>query len=52
MYTPDHNPPHFHAYYAEYEAAVHITRPSFLNGWLPPRIRSMVFEWASLHQSD
>jgi hypothetical protein len=52
MYAPDHNPPHFHAYYAEHEAAVDIRRFALLTGWLPPRIRSMVLEWARLHESE
>ena len=52
MYFDDHNPPHFHAFYAEYEAQIGIAPIEMLDGGLPSRAASMVFEWAALHQRD
>ena len=50
MFFDEHNPPHFHAYYAEYKAVIKIEDLSLLNGALPPRALGLVIEWASLHQ--
>ncbi len=36
MFIDDHNPPHFHAFYAEYEALVDIKSLSVFAGKLPP----------------
>lgn len=52
MYFDDHNPPHFHAIYAGNEAEIGIEPISLLEGALPSRAASMVFEWAALHQKD
>lgn len=32
MFVEDHNPPHFHAFYGEYEALIDITGPSVFAG--------------------
>lgn len=50
MFYRDHAPPHFHAVYAEYEAIVGIDPIRVLEGQLPRRVQSMVFEWAAMHQ--
>ena len=52
MYFDDHNPPHFHATYAGNEAKVGIEPIAILDGTLPNRAASMVFEWAALHQAE
>jgi hypothetical protein len=52
MYFDDHNPPHFHAMYAGDEARVGIEPIAILEGALPNRAASMVFEWAALHQAE
>jgi hypothetical protein len=52
MYFDDHNPPHFHAFYGESEAQIGIESITLLNGVLPNRAASMVFEWAALHQRE
>jgi len=52
MYFDDHNPPHFHASYAENEAQVGIGTIEIVGGTLPRRAASMVFEWAALHQAE
>ena len=52
MYFDDHNPPHFHAFYADGEARFGIRPIELLDGALPNRALSMVFEWAALHQQE
>jgi hypothetical protein len=52
MYFDDHNPPHFHAIYAGNEAEIAIEPIEILEGKLPARAASMVFEWAALHQRE
>jgi len=52
MYFDDHNPPHFHAIYTGNEAQIGIEPIEILQGELPSRAASMVFEWAALHQRE
>ncbi len=52
MYFDDHPPPHFHAIYGSNEIQVSIEPIAILNGKLPRRATSMVFEWAALHQRE
>ncbi len=52
MYYDDHNPPHFHALYSGQEAEITIDPIGLLQGALPSRVRSMVYEWAALHQEE
>jgi len=53
MYYNDHNPPHFHAKYAEHRAKILIctaTSPSsVLQGSLPNKQLDLVLKWATLH---
>ena len=52
MYWRDHLPPHFHAVYAEAEAAITIEHLSVLHGSLSPRVLGLVIEWATLHREE
>ena len=52
MFFEDHAPPHFHAVYGNYEAAFSIHSLKMLEGNLPPRVKGLVVEWASLHQEQ
>jgi hypothetical protein len=52
MFYDDHNPPHFHAEYGEYEVLVNINTLAVLGGNLPARALGMVTEWVSLHQRE
>lgn len=52
MFYNDHEPPHFHAIYGEYRAVVGIDPIQMLQGELPRRAQSLVFEWAALHQRE
>jgi len=45
MYFDDHNPPHFHAEYAEHEALIDVNTLSVFSGRLPPRALGLVTEW-------
>ena len=52
MYWDDHNPPHFHAFYAGEQALVDINSLSLFAGRLSPRAFGLVMEWATLHQQE
>jgi hypothetical protein len=52
MYWSDHNPPHFHALYAEHEALIDIQTLEVLRGSLPKRALAMVLEWTQEHQTE
>jgi hypothetical protein len=52
MYWNEHNPPHFHAKYGEYEALIGINDFSLIRGKLPPKALALVVEWASIHQKE
>jgi hypothetical protein len=52
MYFDDHNPPHFHARYSEFEAIISIKDFSVLDGDIPSRALGLVIEWASLHKAE
>jgi hypothetical protein len=52
MYYDDHQPPHFHARYADQRALVAIDTLSLLRGNLSPRVFGMVIEWAAAHQDE
>jgi hypothetical protein len=52
MFFTDHNPPHFHAIYGEFELVVAISPIRIISGKVPNRVRSMVLEWAALHQEE
>ncbi len=52
MFTDDHNPPHFHAFYNEYEALINIDNFSIIMGSLPPKAIGLVMEWAAMHKKE
>ena len=52
LYFDDHAPPHFHASYGGDEAVVEIDTLAVIHGNLPSRARSLVREWALLHQGE
>ena len=45
----DHDPPHFHATYGEYEITVGI-RDGAVMGRFPRRAQAHVLEWLALHR--
>jgi hypothetical protein len=52
MYFYDHEPPHFHAQYAEDHAVIAIETGAVLVGKLPNRALKLVSEWATLHRAE
>ena len=52
MFYNDHNPPHFHAIYAEHEALVRIDNGSFLGGTLPRTAARLVEQWRVRHREE
>jgi len=52
MFWGDHNPPHFHALYGEYEVIVNIRTLEIIRGSMPRRALALVLEWASLHREE
>lgn len=52
MFFGDHNPPHFHARYADKKVAIEIESLRILEGNLPPRALGLVIEWASQHKAE
>lgn len=51
MYWNDHNPPHFHAKYGDYEIIVSI-EGIIVEGNFPKRALQLVIEWLSLHKEE
>jgi len=52
MYFKEHAPPHFHAKYGGQRASFSIKELKMIEGKLPPRIVSLVIEWAFLHRDE
>lgn len=51
FYFEDHNPPHFHAKYNEFEALIDIETLGIVRGNLPSKAHSLVVEWGSKHKA-
>jgi len=51
MQWRDHNPPHIHARYGEYEITVDINN-LVIEGKFPRRALNLVFEWVELHRTE
>jgi hypothetical protein len=49
IFYRDHEPPHFHAYYGEYEITVGI-RDAAVSGTFPRRALRHILEWRELHE--
>ena len=52
MFYRDHNPPHFHAIYADFEGIIDIEKNELIGGELPPRVLGIVIEWTAIHQVE
>ena len=52
LYWREHDPPHFHAQYAEHEAQVDIRQGIVITGYLPRRQLRLVLAWAELHADE
>ena len=52
MFYNEHNPPHFHAYYNEFNAEIDIYSLDILAGNLPKKVYNLVVEWAIDHREE
>jgi hypothetical protein len=53
MNWADHNPPHFHAEYGDYEALIQFSpRIDIYRGGLPRTALNLCLQWAALHQAE
>ena len=52
MYYDDHNPPHCHAEYAEYNALIDIINGTVIKGGLPGKQLRYALEWCELHRDE
>lgn len=50
--TKDHNPPHFHAIYGEYNGSFEIETAEMIEGDLPKKAQSMIKEWGLKYRSE
>lgn len=50
--TREHNPPHFHAVYGEYNGTFEIATLNMIEGDLPPKAQALVKEWANQYIKD
>lgn len=51
MFFDDHNPPHFHISYQNYEASINIENGT-VKGEMPRRALKLVFDWLDLHKDE
>jgi hypothetical protein len=51
MFYNDHNPPHFHVEYQEFEAIIEI-ESGIIKGKIPRRALKLIFEWMDLHKEE
>jgi len=51
MYFNEHNPPHFHVKYADFNAIVTI-EDGIVIGSLPRRALNLVYDWLDLHKDE
>jgi hypothetical protein len=51
MFWYEHNPPHFHAKYGEYEITVNI-KNQVVEGKFPRRALNLVLDWLELHKQE
>ncbi len=52
VFHSDHNPPHIHVEYGEYEAIVEIESGAIITGKLPRRLERLVKEWLKERRKD
>lgn len=51
MFFQDHNPPHFHIKYQDYEATINI-EDGIVRGEIPRRALRLVYDWLDLHKVE
>lgn len=48
----EHNPPHFHVMYGEYNGVFDLNTLTMTEGDLPAKARDLALEWAKRYQGD
>lgn len=51
MIFDDHNPPHFHAVYQDFEGSFDLDG-NMINGDIPRKQRNLILAWATLHHDE
>lgn len=51
MFYNEHNPPHFHAKYQEYEAVIDI-ESEIVKGEMPRRALNLIYDWIDIHKDE
>ena len=51
FFRGEHQPPHFHAFYQDYEAAFDMDG-DLIDGHMPQKQRNLIKAWATLHQDE
>ena len=52
MYYDDHNPPHIHAEYGEFQSLVDIQEGYVIRGSLPGKQLKYVLAWIEMHKDE
>ncbi len=52
VYWNDHNPPHFHAIYNDYNCYISINELKILEWNLPQKVEKLVLSWAELYNEE
>lgn len=52
LYAKEHNPPHFHVRYGDFNASIDIRTGDVLAGKLPPKARSLTEAWRLIHKKE
>ncbi len=52
MHYDDHEPPHFHVRYANYDAKISIIELQLISGKIPQRVLALVLEWAFKYRPE
>ncbi|WP_066456722.1 DUF4160 domain-containing protein [Anaerotruncus rubiinfantis] len=52
MFYEDHNPPHFHAEYAENKAIVDILEGKVMRGFLSSKQLRLILAWCEIHRDE
>lgn len=50
--TREHNPPHFHALYGEYNGSFDIETLEMIEGDLPKKAQNLIKEWGEKYKPD
>lgn len=51
MFADDHNPPHFHIRYGDYNAIITLDK-DIVKGEIPGSVLKQVFHWMNLHKDE